>query len=74
MHFYRANIVFLLNVVLNSVVVFYSNHQLTVFLQSQMDQMFNFFIQPGNVKVQDEYNNELFSLLLYDNKKKNPCI
>lgn len=39
-----------------------------------MDQMFNFFIQPGNVKVQDEYNNELFSLLLYDNKKKNPCI
>lgn len=74
MHFYRANIVFLLNVVLNSVVVFYSNHQRTVFLQSQMDQMFNFFIQPGNVKVQDEYNNELFSLLLYDNKKKNPCI
>lgn len=74
MHFYRANIVFLLNVVLNSVVVFYSNHQLTVFLQSQMDQMFNFFIQPGNVKVQDEYNNELFSLLFYDNKKKNPCI
>lgn len=74
MHFYRANIVFLLNVVLNSVVVFYSNHQLTVFLQSQMDQMFNFFIQPGNVKVQDEYNNELFSLLLYDNLKKNPCI
>lgn len=37
-----------------------------------MDQMFNFFIQPGNVKVQDEYNNELFSLLLYDNKKKKP--